>query len=241
MIKEAFAKFRHHWRVLLSDHTYKVSLYVGVCMMTVGYVIDYMATVYNDQQTYVSVGDLILDNIPTINMEFSFTWVMYGLMVLLFAYPILFKPEIAPFGLKTFAMLMYMRAGFIILTNLGPPEGYFYDGRPIGGNVISDLIFRNDLFFSGHTAYPFMGFLIFRNSKIRWVFLAGSILEGFTVLAMRMHYSIDVFAAFFIAYGTYAMSRRIFNPLNRRFRDTIKIYGWNALQKLKKLKNITKR
>lgn len=238
MIKEYLNKFLYHWKVLLSDNTFKVSLYIGVILLTSAYVLDFVATVYNDSQSYISVGDLILDEIPTLNLEISFTWGMYIILFLLFFYPIVFKPEIVPFALKTYALLMFIRAGFILLTNVGPPEGFFYDGVEVGGNVIADLFFRNDLFFSGHTAYPFIGFLIFRDSWMKWVFLAGSILEGFTVLVMHIHYSIDVFAAFFIAYGTYRLSRAIFKPLTMRFASTIKLYGWDALQNLKKLKDI---
>lgn len=238
MIKEYLNKFLYHWKVLLSDNTFKVSLYIGVILITAAYVLDFVATVYNDSQSYISVGDLILDEIPTLDLEISFTWGMYVILFLLFFYPIVFKPEIVPFALKTYALLMFIRAGFILLTNVGPPEGFFYDGVEVGGNVIADLFFRNDLFFSGHTAYPFIGFLIFRDSWMKWVFLAGSILEGFTVLVMHIHYSIDVFAAFFIAYGTYRLSRAIFKPLTMRFASTIKLYGWDALQNLKKLKDI---
>lgn len=238
MIKEYFNKFLYHWKILLSDNTFKVSLYVGVILITSAYVVDFVATVYNDSQSYISVGDLILDEIPTLNLEISFTWGMYIILFLLFFYPIVFRPEIVPFALKTYALLMFIRAGFILLTNIGPPEGFYYDGVEVGGNVIADLFFRNDLFFSGHTAYPFIGFLIFRDSWMKWVFLAGSILEGFTVLLMHIHYSIDVFAAFFIAYGTYRLSHAIFKPLTMRFASTIKLYGWDTLQNLKKLKDI---
>lgn len=238
MIKEYFNKFLYHWKVLLSDHTFKVSLYIGVILLISAYVVDFVATVYNDSQTYISVGDLILDEIPTLNWEFSFTWIMNGLLFLLFFYPIIFRPEIVPFALKTYALLTLIRAGFILLTNLGPPEGFFYDGVEVGGNIVTDMFFRNDLFFSGHTAYPFMGFLIYRDSWMRWIFLAGSILEGVTVLVMHVHYSIDVFAAFFIAYGIYCLSHAIFKPLTMRFASTIKLYGWDTLQNLKKFKDI---
>ena len=52
-----------------------------------------------------------------------------------------------------------------------------------------------------------------------------------TVLFMHVHYSIDVFAAFFIAYGVYAFSDKVFNHLNLRFYKKIKLHGWSAFQK----------
>ena len=123
------------------------------------------------------------------------------------------------------------------MINVGPPHGFFFDSYKLGQNVIDDMIFRNDLFFSGHTAFPFLAFLIFRDSWIRWVFLAGSLVQGTTVLLMHVHYSIDVVAAFFIAYGSYSICRKIFHPLNMRFATSIKLYGWDAVQKLKDISN----
>lgn len=233
-LKEYFSKFKHHWKVLLSDHTFKVSFYTGILLLTIGYIVDYLAAIYKDSQTYISVGDLLLDNIPTFNLEYIFTWGMMGLTLLIFIYPLFFRPEIAPFTIKCYAMLLYVRSFCILLTDVGPPRGFYFDTFKMGQNVLDDMTFRNDLFFSGHTAFPFLAFLLFRDHWIRWVFLVGSIIQGTTVLLMHIHYSIDVVAAFFFAYGTYALCKRIFHPLNQRFITSIRLYGWDAIQKLKK-------
>ncbi len=227
----------HHWKILLKDKAYLLSLLGGIIFLVGAYLVNDFFSVINDTYVYVSVGDLILDQIPTYNMEFFFTWVMYALMALCFIYPTFFKPEIVPFGLKTFSILILLRCGFINLTHIGPPVGFFYDGMKVGGSVIADLLFRNDLFFSGHTAYPYLGFLVFKESKIRWVLLAGSILMAITVLLMHVHYSIDVFAAYFITYGTYRLSDMIFNKLNLRFKNHLNLNGWHIIQKNKNLKN----
>ena len=236
MIKEAICRFWHHWKVLLKDRAYFASLVIGLALLIGAYIVNFWASTYNDSQVYISVGDLIIDNIPVINMHFFFTWVMYGLMVGIFAYPILFKPEIAPFCMKTFAVLIFLRCGFILLTNIGPPVDFYYGSAHVGGNVLADFLFKNDLFFSGHTAYPFLAFLLFKETKIlKWIFLVGSILMAVTVLLMHVHYSIDVFAAFFIAHGTYVVSDKIFNRQNVRFSTRIRIHGWAALKKLREL------
>lgn len=238
-LKEYFSKFRYHWKVLLSDHTYKVSLYVGILLLTLGYFISHVASFYKDSQAYISVGDLLLDNIPTINLEFIFTWGMVGLTLLIFLYPLLFRPELVPFTIKCYAVLLYIRTFSILLINVGPPHGFFYDSYKLGQNVFDDMAFRNDLFFSGHTAFPFLAFLIFKDSWIRWVFLAGSIIEGITVLLMHIHYSIDVVAAFFVSFGAYSICKKIFHPLNMRFATNIKLYGWDAMQKIKEITNLS--
>lgn len=236
MIKEYFSKIWHHWKVLFGDRAYVISFFAGLMFIIGAEFLTLFVSAYNDSQVYLSVGDLILDYIPTINMEFFLRWVMYGLMIIIFVYPVFFKPEIVPFTLKTFAVLVFLRCGFILLTNIGAPADSFYSGMKVGGDFFSHLIFKNDLFFSGHTAYPFLGFLIYRKSIIRWFLLAGTILMAVTVLLMHVHYSIDVFAAFFISYGVYAFSRKVFDPLNIRFKDRLRMYGWTALQRIKEFK-----
>jgi len=55
------------------------------------------------------------------------------------------------------------------------------------------LNFSNDLFFSGHTAVPFLGYLLFKEEKIRYVFLALSIMMGGVVLLM--HFTIRLMSS----------------------------------------------
>lgn len=72
------------------------------------------------------------------------------------------------------------------------------------------------MFFSGHTAIPFLGFLVFYEDKfMRYFCLAASVLMGATSLLTHQHYSIDVFSAFFITYATFKMGEWIFKKINR--------------------------
>lgn len=222
MIKEFISKTVRHWVVLLRDRSFRISLLVGLSILIASYLVNIKASVYNDTQSYVSVSDLIIDHVPVVNLHLIFSWGMYFVLLTLFVYPVFFKPEICPFAMKTFALLIFLRSGFILLTNVGPPIGFFYEGLKVGGSVFTDIAFRNDLFFSGHTAYPFLAYLIFKETKFRWFLLFSSILMAVTVILMHIHYSIDVFAAFFITYGTYVMSDRIFNRLNLRFVEILK-------------------
>jgi hypothetical protein len=83
--------------------------------------------------------------------------------------------------------------------------------------IFKGISFQNDMFFSGHTAIPFLGFLLF-DGKIRYFFLCGSICMGTVVLLMHLHYSIDVFSAFFITYCCY----RVGNVLLEKIEPHIK-------------------
>ena len=234
-IKTAFGEWVHRWRVLLNDRAYVWSLVAGIAIFVAAYFVNYWASVAHDQVHYAPVGDLILNWLPTYDLEFIFTWGIWTLVALTILYPTIFKPELWPFVLKTFGILFLVRSCFITLTDIGPPEGFFYEnGVTVGTNPLRELIFRNDLFFSGHVAIPFLSFLLFKDSKFKWVMLVGAILEAITVLVMHIHYSIDVFSAFFITHGVYAISNKVFNDLNERFKALLKKNKWEELKKVVK-------
>ncbi|MFA6917502.1 MAG: phosphatase PAP2-related protein [Candidatus Gracilibacteria bacterium] len=241
MIKEYFLKTLHHWKILLKDKAYVWSLIVGVLVLCLAVFTDRYASLYHDQHVYSSVGDLILNNIPTYNLEFLFFQGIYAIILMIAFYSVFFEPEMVPFGLKTFGLLIIVRAGFIILTYLGPPQGFYFGDGVIGADSpLKGLFFTNDLFFSGHTALPFLAYLLFKkNWWFRVIMLIGAFGMGIVVLLMHIHYSIDVFSAFFITYGIYALSNNIFNKLNLRFQQRIELYGWKSLRdRIQKMKNI---
>lgn len=214
---------RKKWVLLFGDPTYRVSLLLGILVFVSSYALTVFVSVRNDLISYSSVGDLFLDIFPTYNLEFLFTYGIYSLVLYVFLYVVLIKPESAPFALKTYGLLFIFRSAFVSLTHFGPPVGFFYEEiSNIGGGLFSNLIFKNDLFFSGHTAIPFLAFLIFKDSYIfKWIQFIGSIIMGITVLLMHVHYSIDVFSAFFITFGIYSISLKLFQGLNVRFVEKI--------------------
>ena len=226
---KTFSKFRRDlngkWSVLIKDRAFLFSLLLGVVVFFFGQYILIAAMRYNDEMfQVVSVGDFILDRIPTYNLSFLFTWGMWMIMLPVAFYAVLIRPELAPWALKTYGIFAIVRGGFILLTHLGPPEGIIYLNNPellAQDPIFERFFFMNDLFFSGHVGNAFLGFLIFRKFKFKWFCLIGSVVMAVTVLVMHIHYSIDVFGAYFITYGIYAFSDRIFHKLNDRFKAII--------------------
>lgn len=158
------------------------------------------------------VSDIILDNIPAVNLGPIFTYGFTIVFLLIVIYPLFFRVTKLHTTISQISLLILVRSFFVILTHLQAPAGAIINDFPSAYNF---FIFGNDLFFSGHTAVPFLGFLIFRKEKMGIFFLIMTFVLAATVLLMHAHYSIDVFAAFFITYGSY----RIGNYLINRVKD----------------------
>lgn len=217
-----FHTWYHQWRSLLLERNFRISFLAGIGLLLLATYINFRAALYTDQIPVISVNDLILDAIPTVDLSYLFTFGIYATALFVAFYPIFFKPELVPFTAKTCAAFIITRAFFISLTHLGAPEGYFQLPGLEDQPPFLKLFYTNDLFFSGHTGFPFLAALLFwENKVVRWFLLLMSIAQSFTVLFMHVHYSIDVFAAYFITYTIYVFSDRIFNKLNLSFKRIV--------------------
>jgi hypothetical protein len=172
---------------------------------------DYFCGVYVTYRPAVKVPDLILERLPTIDLSFLFTYGYMALIVGMFLYPIVRRIRMLHVVAIQFSLLLIIRSLFMIFTHVGTPAGAVDVHFP---GLFSRLYFENDMFFSGHTAMPFLGFYLFRHSNFRYVYLVGSIVMGIVVLAMHVHYSIDVFGAFFMTYCSYQMGTALLRKIN---------------------------
>lgn len=111
--------------------------------------------------------------------------------------------------LWVYAVLVAVRSFFIILTPMRTPTGaVFVANDPLFAVIGRYITFKHDLFFSSHTALPFLAFLVFRDPWVKASFLVISFVMAATVLIGRFHYSIDVFAAFFITYAVHKLLKK---------------------------------
>jgi len=202
------------WRKDIVDHKYKILLallFLAIAMFALT-----ISSQYVDSLNSVPVSDLILDALPVIDLSFIFVWGIFIVLVVYFLYPLLYKPKKFHYALGMLSLFLLVRSAFVILTHLKAP----IDAIPIASHGFFHFItYSNDLFFSGHAGLPFLGFLVFQESKIRYFMLAASIILAITVLFMHVHYSIDVASAYFITYGVFVIG----NPIFGGFKDKIKI------------------
>lgn len=148
--------------------------------------------------------DLLFRILPVVDLRFLFVWGFAAFVALAVGASLREERGRAARIAWMYALLIACRSLFLILTPMRLPES----ALPLQGYFLYDrigrfLTMRNDLFFSAHTSLPFLGYLAFRPRPVRLAFLGLSVSMAATVILCRLHYSIDVAAAYFITYALY--------------------------------------
>ena len=186
----------HKHKSFWSQGSFCWSVVLSLVFLALSLFANYFANVYVTTSASNSVTDLILDNVPVIDIS----WIFFPGIIAFFvfvAWLLVKDPKKIPFTLKGIAVFILIRSVFITLTHLAPPAG-----QPVlnWSNMFNEITSGNDLFFSSHTGMPFLMALIFwQNKRLRIFFICLSIFFGASVLLGHLHYSTDVGAAFFIA------------------------------------------
>ena len=205
--------FLNKHKMFWTDRTVLFHLCVSLVLFSISLVLTYMATTYVETYTQFVAPDILLDNLPVINVGLIFFQGAFLFILTLFGIGF-FEPKYIPFVLESTALFFFVRSLFMVMTHLTAPtvEYYNYVSRE---HHVAQVLFTvssgNDLFFSAHTGYPFLlAFIFWKVKRLRIFFIICSIIGGTAVILGHLHYSIDVFSAFFISYGVYEISRRIF-------------------------------
>lgn len=198
----------------IKNKKYTTSLVTSFVFLIISLIINFYAGTYADASVSNPVTDIILSNIPVFDVDYIF---VYGAMFFIVCIAVVcFKhPERTPFTVKAISLFVIIRSIFISLTHIAPfPTHVVID--PL--NFISHFTFGGDLFFSGHAGLPFLIALIFWDKKDwRIFFIILSVFLGGVTLLGHLHYSIDVFAAFFITYAIYGISEQFFGKDKKLF------------------------
>ncbi len=175
-------------------------------------IIQTVANEYVENLKGLSVGDVFLDNLPTLNLDFM---VVQGALLLTFFIVglMIWQPKYLIFTMIAFSIFVIIRAFFISLTHLGVnPHEITLNTERIGFTLYNFLYnSKSDFFFSGHTGAPFlMGLIFWEHRRLRIFFFVTSFLFAVSVLLGHIHYSIDVFAAPFMTYTIFVIVKKFF-------------------------------
>ncbi len=209
-----FALLRRRYHAAYAEPRYLLSVFLSLGAFLLSLVISSYAIVFATDRASNPVTDLILSNTPAFDVDGIYVYGAICLIVFI-AIIILAYPKRIPFTLYSLALFFVIRAAFVTMTHLGPftPQ----TGIDFGATV-QRMFFGDDYFFSGHTGSPFLMALVYwREKYLRYIFLAWSVFFGVVVLLGHLHYSIDVFAAFFITFAIYHIALYLFPRSHARF------------------------
>ncbi len=198
------ARYRESWL----DKYFRFSLPVSVIAFIGALFVNFWAIQQATNKASASVTDLILSNIPVFEVDQLFVYGTF-FVVAVSVVMLLMHPNRIPFALHAVTLFILIRSAFTLMTHLGPPEvAYLSDF----GATITRSFFGADQFFSAHTGMPFLGVLAFWgiDNRFKWFYLCSSIFFAIIVLLGHIHYTIDVFSAFFITYGIYHIALWLF-------------------------------
>lgn len=201
-------------RNLWKDSRFVLRIFFHIGFLAISIILTYLAVSYTDGYTGGNiVPDILLDHIPKIDVGLIFFQGSFVFIFSLLCLAVLI-PEAIPFGLATTALFFLVRAGFMTMTHLSAPFIAHYSYISYTEHI-PEVVFSmnsgNDMFFSGHTGFPFMLAIMFWKHKyLKYYFLFCSIIAGIAVIIGHLHYSIDVFSAFFIGYGIFVIAKSIF-------------------------------
>jgi membrane-associated phospholipid phosphatase len=152
-------------------------------------------------------GAILEDPILHLFTPKDVTWVTFSLIYICLIVALSFlirNPDRLLVTLQSYAIMVVTRMLAMYLSPLDPPPGMIPLKDPFvefivgGGEALT-----RDLFFSGHTSTMFLLTLTAASTRMRTLFLVCTAAVGFCVVWQHVHYSFDVVAAPFFAYGAY--------------------------------------
>jgi len=202
----------NHWE-FWNNKPMRLRLLLSIILLILSLGVTYIASSYTDSYTGHVVPDLLLDHIPVVNVQYVFFQGALAILIFLIGI-LLLNPKFIPFVLESSAVFFVTRSFFMIMTHLSAPSIVYYSYIEREHHIPQTLFTissGNDLFFSGHAGFPILLMLIFwTNRHLRYFFLACSVIASIAVIIGHLHYSIDVFSAYFIAYGIFQFSKWFF-------------------------------
>lgn len=158
----------------------------------------YLHNYTSEGKTLPMLSDLILDNLPALNVALYYDIFALIPIILVLVYIIHKKDyERLPFIILMSALFYIVRGVFIVLTPFGNPPMFNGSDPLFNGFAKYDL----GVYPSGHAGNVFLMYLLVKDKLYKWSILICLILVIITLFLAHGHYSIDILSGLFFAYA----------------------------------------
>jgi len=204
-------RLRDVWAAEWKDRSFRVqAILTAICLPAV---LRTLAKFLNgvEERHGVILPDPFLDLFPAVDVNWlTFVIIYGGLFAGIFL--LLKHPRNLLLAVQTYILMVLFRIVAMSLVPLDPPMGTIDLRDPFVQYLGTGRMLTRDLFFSGHTSTLFLIGLSMPVRRLRVLYYCCALAVAACVLLQHAHYSIDVFAAPFFAYGAY----RVISLMHRR-------------------------
>lgn len=196
------------WKTFFQDSKSRTEFIITIIVMIP------VLSAFSKFLSFIELREGVVLNDPLLNLfnPVDLTWATFALIyvaIILFLLNIIKQPKKLMIALQTYGLMVFFRALAMYLTPFNAPEKIILLHDPFVQFFGEGGILTKDLFFSGHTGTLFLLFLLVENKTLKIIFLLATILVGSAVLLQHVHYSVDVFVAPFVAYGSYRIIKKL--------------------------------
>jgi len=178
-------------------------LYIGLATVIIGIGLNFASQTYLhnymiEGKTLPMLSDLILDNLPVIDLSLIYDLFSLFILIIIGIYIILKKEQHRlPYFLILWGIFYLIRGIFIVLTPFGnPPE---FNGSDPLFNGFSK--YELGVYPSGHAGNAFLLLLLVNDKIYKWMLAFCLAVITVSLFLAHSHYSIDILSGFFFAYA----------------------------------------
>jgi hypothetical protein len=194
------------WGGYWKDRAFRVELMVTLLALVAA--VSFLARFL--QWIEMRPGAVLNDPVLALFQPVDLTWVTFTLIyggLLLAVVILLSHPRHLLIAFQAYTAMVVVRMIAMTLTPLDPPPTMIALIDPTVTYFGTGMTPTRDLFFSGHTSTMLLLALSAPSARWRAAFGLATVAVAVCVLAQHTHYTIDVFAAAFFAFGAFALVR----------------------------------
>lgn len=206
-------EIKRKWKLAFQNKKFRITIVIllisFVCLLF--FVSQFQNMI--EQRQGVAFIDPLTGELPVFDMDIITFIAIYSahLVAIYFAFK---RPEKFIQLLLGYFFVYLLRIFSQYLMPLEPPPGIIPMKDPILIWFGDGKIINKDLFYSGHTSTTFIAFLVTENRKAKIFIFFALLVVVAGILLQRVHYTIDVYVAFFFAFAVYRIGIFILHKLD---------------------------
>ena len=185
-------------------------LYIGILSVIAGAGLNFASETYlhnymSEGKTLPMLSDLILDNLPFINVSLVYDIFCLVPIFLVLMYIVhRMDYDRIPFFLLMTGIFYIVRGIFIVLTPFGNPPNFPGSDALFNGFSKYEL----GVYPSGHAGNVFLMFLLVKDKTYKWLIMICLVVVITALFLARGHYSIDILSGLFFSYAIRAFGEK---------------------------------